>query len=103
VIEESTANGVGLVVLGAVTALVVSFSFRTLLPAPAVAVLLAGCGAAIGWGGMLLQADPSGPQAAFAIISLALLAPVHVRVVFGRFGPPRGGADGRPTAGRTER
>jgi hypothetical protein len=101
--SEPAAIGVGLVVLGAVTALVMSFSFRTVLPAPAVAALLAGAGAAIGWGGMLLQADPSGPQAGFAIIALALLVPVHVRVVFGPFGPPRGSAGRRRAAGRTER
>jgi hypothetical protein len=77
---------VGLVVLGVVVGLGVSFLLRTRFPAPAVVVLLAGAGAVIGWGGMLLQPDPSGLQAAFAIASLAVLVPVHVRVVFGPFG-----------------
>lgn len=85
----ATAAGVGFVVSGAVVALVTSFVLRARIPAPAVAVILVAAGAAIGWGGMRLQADPSGLQTAFAVLALAVLVPLHVRVVFGPFGPPR--------------
>jgi len=83
---EPAALGTGLVLFGAVVALATSFALRTLLAAPAVVVLLVAAGAAIGWGGTLLQPDPSGLEATLAIAALAVLVPVHVRVVFGPFG-----------------
>jgi hypothetical protein len=90
---DPTAMGVGFVVLGAVVSLVTSFVLRTRLPAPGVSAVLVAAGAAIGWGGMLLQRDPPTLQAVFAVVALAVLVPVHVRVVFGPFGPPQGSAD----------
>ena len=90
---EPTAIGVGLVVLGTVAALVTSFLLRTRIPALAVATLLGASGAAVGWGGMVLQADASTSQTVFAVAALAALVPFHVRVVFGPFGPrPRSAA-----------
>jgi hypothetical protein len=85
--SDSAAIGVGVVVLGAVAGIAVSFLLRTRLPAAAVAALLAASGAAIGWGGMTLQPDPPLPQVVFAVLMLAVLVPFHVRIVVGPFGP----------------
>jgi hypothetical protein len=84
VVEDA---GVWFVVSGAALGLVSAFWVRTRLASPAVAALLAASGAAIGWGGMALQPDPPVPQVVFAVLMLAVLVPVHVRVVFGPFGP----------------
>jgi hypothetical protein len=82
-------------IAGAAAALVVltSFGLRTRIPAPAVAALLAAAGAAIGWGGMLLQPDPPLSQVVFTVMALAALVPFHVRVVVGPFGPRRRSGD----------
>ena len=100
--SEPTAIGVGFLVLGAVVGVVVSFVLRTRLPGPAVTALLVGAGAAIGWGGMLLQPDPPAFQSVFAVVVLGVLVPFHVRVVFGPFGPPRPDAEPRRTVGETD-
>jgi hypothetical protein len=82
--------------LGAALAVLTSFGLRTRFPAPVVAALLGISGAAIGWGGMLLQPDPPVWQAVFAVVALAVLVPFHVRVVVGPFGPRRAsGVPGR--------
>lgn len=75
----------------AALAVLTSFVLRTRIPASAVAVLLVTSGAGIGWGGMSLQPGPPVSQTVFAVVALAVLVPVHVRVVFGPFGPPRSG------------
>lgn len=93
-----TGTGVGFVVAGAAAGLVAAFALRPLLPAPAVAALLAVAGAAIGWGGMLLQPTRSVFQTVFAVVALAVLVPFHVRVVLGPFGPR--GKNWSPGAGR---
>jgi hypothetical protein len=93
----SELPGAWLVVGGAALAVVTSFGLRTRVPAPAVAALLAASGAAIGWGGMLLQTDPPVAQTVFTVVTLAVLVPFHVRVVVGPFGPRRSeGDDSRP-------
>ena len=46
-------------------------------------------GAGIGWGGMLVQADPSAGELVSAVAMLAVLVPAHVRIVLGPFGPRR--------------
>jgi uncharacterized membrane protein len=92
------AAGVWVAAAGAALAVLTSFVLRTRIPAPAVAVLLVMSGAAIGWGGMLLQQDPPAAQTVFAVVALAVLVPFHVRVVVGPFGPPKAG--GGPGPGR---
>lgn len=68
-----------------------AFWLRTRLPAGIVLALLAAVGAALGWGGMLVRPDPSPGEAVAAIVVLAVLVPVHVRIVLGRFGPTAAG------------
>ncbi len=76
-----------LVMAGAALGLAASFWLRTRVPAPFVAAALGTAGAGIGWGGMLLQPDPTVSQTVLAVVALAVLVPFHVRVVVGPFGP----------------
>jgi hypothetical protein len=79
--------GAWIVSASATLALLTAFVLRTRLPTAAVAALLAAAGAGVGWGGMLLQPDPSTFEFVLTIAFLALLFPAHVRIVLGRFGP----------------
>jgi hypothetical protein len=83
------AGGSWFVVAGVAVAAATGFWLRTRVPASLVAALLAGGGAAIGWGGMLLQSEPPVSQIVFAVVTLAVLVPFHIRVVVGPFGPKR--------------
>lgn len=77
----------GWVVGGAAAAvLVLAFALRTRLPAAVEAILLTASFAALGWGGMLLRPDPPTPEVVLAVAAMALLGPLHVRVVLGPFG-----------------
>lgn len=80
---------VALVIVAAAVALTVASVGRRRLPAVAVASALAACGVGIGWGGMLLQPDPSAGEFVAAVVLLAVLVPAHVRIVLGPFGPRR--------------
>jgi SHS2 domain-containing protein len=87
--------GVWVVVLSALVASVTAFVLRTRAPGWAVAALLAGSGAALAWGGILLRADPETEEIVFAAAAMSVLVPVHVRIVLGPFGPHRGPQVGR--------
>ena len=76
-------------VVAAAVALATALLGRTRLPASAVTAVLAACGAAVGWGAMLLQDDPSTGELVAAVALLAILFPAHVRIVLGPFGPRR--------------
>lgn len=78
---------------GGVLATVTSFWLRTRMPASLVAGLLMMAGAAIGWGGMVLQPRPSPFQTVLAVAALAVLVPFHIRVVLGPFGAQRANGD----------
>ena len=82
-------TGAWLSAASAVLALIVGFVLRPRLPAGAVAGMLLVAGVGIGWGGMLLQPDPSIGEVVAALGMLAFLVPVHVRIVLGPFGPTR--------------
>jgi SHS2 domain-containing protein len=81
--------GVWVVVLAAVVGSFTAFILRTRAPGWAVVSLLAGTGAALGWGGLLLRADPGMGEIVVGIAAMSLLVPVHARVVLGPFGPRR--------------
>jgi hypothetical protein len=83
------SGGAKLIVASAVAGFLAAFPLRTRLPAPAVAALLALAGAAVGWGGMLVQPDPSIGEFVVAVVALAFLVPAHVRIVLGPFGPQK--------------
>ena len=80
---------VWLVTGAAALALVAAFPLRTRLPSVAVAGLLTLAGLGVGWGGMLLQRDPSIGELIAAVAMLAFLFPAHARIVLGPFGPRR--------------
>jgi hypothetical protein len=97
VVSGSDPAGAWFIVVGALLAVATSFGLRTRLPAPAVAALLALAGAAIGWGGMMLQPDPPMSHAVLTVVALAVLVPFHVRVVIGPFGRRRAEGNGGDT------
>jgi hypothetical protein len=81
------AAGSWTVVLSAAVALLAAFALRSRLPAPLVTLVLVAAGAGLAWGAMLLQPDPSASEFVAAMLILAALVPVHVRILLGPFGP----------------
>jgi hypothetical protein len=79
--------GWAVVAVSAAGAVATGFLLRTRLPGAVVVVVLAAAGAGLGWGGMLLQPDPSTGEVVLAVAVMAVLVPAHVRIVLGRFGP----------------
>ena len=86
-LRDNRAVEKGLLIAAVVLGLVTAFFLRSRQSPVLVTVLLGVAGAAVGWGGMLLQPDPSPAEIAVTIGALALLVPAHVRVVLGPFGP----------------
>jgi len=82
-------QGAWLAAASAAVAIVTALLLRRRLAPPAVMVLLALAGAGLGWGGMLIQPDPSTLELVAAVAMLAFLVPAHVRIVLGPFGPAR--------------
>jgi hypothetical protein len=82
-------QGAWLAAVSAVVAVATAFFVRRRLAAGAVIVILALAGAGIGWGGMLVQADPSLGEFIAAVVILTILVPAHVWIVLGPFGPRR--------------
>lgn len=82
-------QGAWLAAASAGVAIVTALLLRRRLAPPAVMVLLALAGAGLGWGGMLIQPDPSTLELVAAVAMLAFLVPAHVRIVLGPFGPAR--------------
>lgn len=73
-------------VSGAAAALA-AFPLRTRLHGRSVFLLLSVSGAGLAAGGMLLRPDPSVGEWVLGVGALAILAPLHARIVLGRFGP----------------
>jgi len=82
-------QGAWLAAASAAVAIVTALLLRRRLAPPAVMVLLALAGAGLGWGGMLIQPDPSPVELVAAVAMLTVLVPAHVRIVLGPFGPAR--------------
>ena len=79
--------GTWIVAVSAVVVVVTGFVLRTRLPASVVGVVLVVAGAGVGWGGILLQPGATVAEVILTVAIMALLVPVHVRIVLGRFGP----------------
>jgi hypothetical protein len=71
----------------AAVALLVAFVLRTRLPAAVTVPLMVAASATLAWGGMLLQDDPSGFEVVLAVVAMAVMGPLHVRIVIGPYGP----------------
>jgi hypothetical protein len=82
-------QGAWLAAASAAVAIVTALLLRRRLAPLAVIGLLALAGAGLGWGGMLIQPDPSTVELVAAVAMLAFLVPAHVRIVLGPFGPAR--------------
>ncbi len=81
-----TAVGIGLIAVAATVGLVGALVLWPRLPAAVVVPLIGGCGAAVGAGGLLVQEAVGPADWIVATVTLAVLAPVHCRVLFGRPG-----------------
>lgn len=78
--------GMGLIVLGAALVLVTAFGlWRRLHPAVSVPVLAA-AGAVVGAGGLLVQSRAGAADWAVTLGLMAVLTPLHCRILFGRPG-----------------
>jgi hypothetical protein len=84
-----TGIGVVVIVASGVLGGVVALVLRTRLRAAASDALLALAGAGLGVGGLLVQGDATGASWVLAPAILAVLVPVHVRLLFARGGPFR--------------
>jgi len=82
-------TGIALIVSGSGFGLLVAFVAWKRLPAAIATALLAGCGALAGSGALLVQAEASGFEWALTLGTLAILSPLHARLLFGRPGPSR--------------
>lgn len=71
----------------AAVALLVTFVLRTRLPAPVTIPLMVAASSALAWGGMLLQGDPPAYEVVLAVVAMAVMGPLHVRIVIGPYGP----------------
>jgi hypothetical protein len=90
--------GIALIAAGsAVGALIVFGLWRRVSPGPAFGSL-AVCGMAIAAGGLLVQEDVGPASWAVALAALAVLAPLHMRLVFGPPGRGRMVAPGATAA-----
>jgi hypothetical protein len=87
VIIPLVSLGESLIVAAAAGGLATAFLLRTRMPGVLVAAVLTLAGVGLGWGGMLVQADPSTGEFVVAVAMLAFLVPAHVRIVLGPFGP----------------
>jgi hypothetical protein len=89
-------GGVALIALGTVAGLVTVFLLWHRIPAALAFVVTSVCGVCLAAGGLLVQEDVGAASWAFALVLLAILAPVHARLVFG---PP--GRRGVPVVAAT--
>jgi hypothetical protein len=86
----SVGAGVALIVAGSVVGLVTVFVLWRRVPAGLALVIASACGMCLAAGGLLLQEDVGAASWGFALVLLAVLAPVHARLVFGPPGRPGG-------------
>ena len=85
--DSAVDSGGWIAGISAGVALVTALFLRNRAPGPVVLAILVAAGAGIGWGGMLIQPDPSVGEFVAAVAILAALIPAHVRIVLGPYGP----------------
>jgi hypothetical protein len=83
------AAGIVILLTASALAVVSAGRLRTRLPRPAIDAMMALAGAGIGVGGLLMLDDVGMASWIAAPAVLALIAPLHVRALFGREGPFR--------------
>ena len=94
------ASGVALIVTGSVLGLFTVFVVWHRVPAGLALPVTSMCGLCIAAGGLLVQEDVGPASWMVALVLLAIVAPVHARLVFGMPGRPQGKvvAGGAPAA-----
>jgi hypothetical protein len=81
--------GVGLIVGASLLAGLVLVALWRRMPAAVAMLALAGIGAVMGAGALLVQDRASGAEWAIATIVIGVLTPIHARLVLGRPGAGR--------------
>jgi hypothetical protein len=81
--------GVGLIVGASLLAGLVLVALWRRMPAAVAMLALAGLGAVMGAGALLVQDRASGAEWAIATIVIGVLTPIHARLVLGRPGAGR--------------
>jgi 4-hydroxybenzoate polyprenyltransferase len=82
----SDGAGIALIVVGAVGVLVTGFWLRKVLPGPPVFALLSAFSVVLTAGALAVQEHTTAADWAVALLAMALLGPLHVRVLLGPFG-----------------
>lgn len=82
--------GVALIAVGSVISLFTGLVLRTRLSTAGVVAIVAASGISVGVGALLVQRDPGVVDWVVTLASLAVLAPVHARVMLGRLGRSEG-------------
>jgi hypothetical protein len=82
--------GVALIVAGSLVGLITVFVLWHRIPTAVALITTSVCGMSLAAGGLLVQEDVAAASWAFALGLLAILAPAHARLVFGRPGRPPG-------------
>ena len=82
--------GVALIVVGSLAGLLTVFVLWHRVAAGVALVVTSLCGMCLAAGGLLVQEDVGAASWVFALVLLAILAPVHARLVFGPPGRPHG-------------
>ena len=77
---------IALIVVGAVAVVVTSFWLRKVLPGPAVFVLLSAFSVVLTAGALAVQERTTAADWTVALVAMAFLGPLHVRVLLGPFG-----------------
>lgn len=94
----NTGTGVILLLAGSLSVLGTGIFLRPKLPRAAASVLLAISGAAIGAGALGVRDGASPAEWVLTLVVLAMMAPLQVRLVFGRSGGTENPSSG--TVGR---
>jgi hypothetical protein len=81
------AAGVASIVAGSLVGLLTVFVLWRRIPAALAILILCLSGVALGAGGLLVQEDVGAASWVFTLAVLAVMAPIHARLVFGRPGP----------------
>jgi hypothetical protein len=82
-----TGLGVALIVSSCVVLLIVSFALRPRAPVVLSLGLASLAGASLAGGALLVQPHASAADWAIAVPAMAALAPAHIRILLGPFGP----------------
>lgn len=86
----SDGAGVAMIVGGALGVLAVSFLLRRRLPAVVGLVLVGGFSVLVAAGALVVQDHTTTADWVVALTAMAVLTPVHMRVLLGPFGPSAG-------------